>query len=84
MKGGGARMMLLAVSWFDSEWVSKLVPKIDKWVALIRSEELKKCPKICKHQPHPNLLQNFVYFTPKSYGFTAAWEIWMHNIQLNV
>ena len=72
MKGGGARMMLLAVSWFDSEWVSKLVSKIDEWVALIRSEELKKCPKICKHQPHLQPTPKFCLFHTQELRFYCS------------
>ena len=62
-------MMLLFVRSCDSEWVSNLGSKIDKWAALIRSEESKKVPKRVSTSPTPNPLRNLVHFAPKNYGF---------------
>lgn len=77
--------MLLFLRWCGSECVSKLGSKIDKWAALIRSEELKEVPKLvstCK-QLTRKPFQNLVYFALKSYGFIGAWAILAHNIWLN-
>ena len=80
MEGDGVKLMVLFARWCDSEFVSNFRSKIDKWAALLRSEESIYVPKSVSTNPFWNL----VYSAPTSYGFTAVWTNWRHNMWLNV